>query len=239
MNQLKWTTFFRRLFSVWHALTMTGLKRLMRLSGGTLLGLTLGIFALSESLRFAQTLIPDIPNLWFQLMAAVFDLLISFFLFVLVPANVPEGATPASLGPLLKKHGTDLFFESLRVIAQIVFFSLALLIPGLIKYLRLSFVPFIVVHDAAYQMGERDALAYSESLVKGITWPWALLNLAMVGVQLAITQLEAYGGETFSTTAVGWRLMMSLLNLGFYLYTTVLAFVIYQERSRSQLEPQS
>lgn len=61
----------------------------------------------------------------------------------------------------------QLLIELTRAMGSILSWSLLLLIPGVFKAIRYSFVPFIVCLDPEYDQGKRDALTQSESLANG------------------------------------------------------------------------
>jgi hypothetical protein len=68
---------------------------------------------------------------------------------------------------------TDLnraLIESVRSLARSLRWLPVFIIPGLIKFVRLTFVPFIVVDQAAYKEGSVDALNESERLTKKRFW---------------------------------------------------------------------
>ncbi len=61
----------------------------------------------------------------------------------------------------------QLFIETLRAWGQALSWSFLFIIPGLVRWLRLSFVPFITLESKAYARGEVDALETSILLSKG------------------------------------------------------------------------
>lgn len=62
----------------------------------------------------------------------------------------------------------QLFKEEMRVWGKSMLWSYLLLVPGFIKYLQFSFVPFVVMMDAEYEQGLVDALATSQRRSRGL-----------------------------------------------------------------------
>jgi hypothetical protein len=62
----------------------------------------------------------------------------------------------------------QLFKEEMRVWGKSMLWSYLLLVPGFIKYLQYSFVPFVVMMDTEYEQGLVDALATSKRRSRGL-----------------------------------------------------------------------
>ena len=103
------------------------------------------------------------------------DLAASSLLFLLVSywAYQMETAPTKEIVFLsfFKDKWSLLIIESLRSTASVISWSVLFIIPGLIKYFRLYFVPLIVAFHPSYQKGEVDALEESSRLLKGATAP--------------------------------------------------------------------
>lgn len=76
-----------------------------------------------------------------------------------------------SLPQFFKKHFQQNLIEEMRAWGIAMLWSLALVIPGLIRFLRYLFVPFVVTLDPAYERGEKDALKESLKLSRGRLLP--------------------------------------------------------------------
>ena len=78
--------------------------------------------------------------------------------------------------------------ESLRGLGRVLLWSLVLLVPGIIQYVRLSFVPYLVAYSKEYNAGSVDALETSKVLTKPILWPLLgitlIMGLIMIGLEL-------------------------------------------------------
>lgn len=110
-------------------------------------------------------------------------LLESFFLSLLIPIRMEEhlaGRPSAPFMQVMNEHGKPLLIESIRVMASVLLWCLALIIPGIFKNVRYLFVPFVVLFDKDYQAGNCDALKKSNDLVKGLTLPLTFLFFAWI-----------------------------------------------------------
>jgi hypothetical protein len=65
---------------------------------------------------------------------------------------------------------TQLLIESLRAWGKAMTWGFLLIIPGVIQWLKLSFVPFVTLESQTYARGEIDALETSRKLSKGHLW---------------------------------------------------------------------
>ena len=78
----------------------------------------------------------------------------------------------------LRKFIAPLTAESLRALTSILLWSLALIVPGVIMYCRLSFVPFVVILDPTYHT-KPDALARCRELTRDC---WMRLTFFLVAL---------------------------------------------------------
>jgi hypothetical protein len=90
--------------------------------------------------------------------------LFSLILFFYAVARV-QGRTETSLWNFTAHYANALSIESLRSIGKTLFWSLFFLIPGLVRFVQLIFVPLIVVFDPNYEKGEVEAIKMSTRLV--------------------------------------------------------------------------
>jgi hypothetical protein len=101
----------------------------------------------------------------------------SVVLMVMVQAHHPE----TSSVPLGVKIG-DFTREWLRSMGEVSLWMFAFVVPGLIRLIDYSLLPFICFFDSAYQKGEIDALETCRSLARGRRLKlWALwISLGLV-----------------------------------------------------------
>lgn len=87
----------------------------------------------------------------------------------------------------------QVMIETLRTWGVALSWSFLLIVPGLIKWLRLSLVPFVVMLDPAYKKGEKDALQESERLTRGKFWLLLFAFVLMtIVVPLILTSFDDY-----------------------------------------------
>lgn len=100
---------------------------------------------------------------------------------ILVPLGFVRATqkTPLPLMPFVARHAGPLTIEGLRAFASVLLWTLAFLIPGFVRLLRLQFVPLVVMFAADYEKGEVDALVRSHNLTRfymgGLIFLWLLI----------------------------------------------------------------
>ena len=87
-------------------------------------------------------------------------------LVVVYGASFPE-TTEHGLVYFIEKNISQLSIEILRSWGKTLFWTLALIVPGIWKYIEFTMIPFIVMLSPSYQRGEEDALEASSRLVRG------------------------------------------------------------------------
>lgn len=120
-----------------------------------------------------------------------------------------------------KKFISDLNYaliESIRALARMLRWLPLFILPGLIKLVRLSFVPFIVVDDPHYQKGSIDALNRSEELVKRHFW--LVLFALLLSTLLPAVPGIVFQGENISLASTP---MASITWSVFEFFTSLLA----------------
>lgn len=76
-----------------------------------------------------------------------------------------------SLPVFIRRHFKQNLIEEMRAWGQCMLWFVLLILPGLVQFLRLLFVPLVVTLDSAYERGEKDALAESRRLSQGRLLP--------------------------------------------------------------------
>ncbi len=74
---------------------------------------------------------------------------------------------PPTLFAEFTLHFNQLVIEQIRALASVLFRMPLLIIPALVRYVRLSFVPYVVLMDPNYALGKKDALIESSRLSRG------------------------------------------------------------------------
>lgn len=174
----------------------------------------------------------------FNLFAIIGQITTSLFEFValtmLVPLRVMGREHPNLLLSdnetfisFTQRHVTSLTAESIRSLAAVIIWSLLFIIPGIFKYIRYSFVPYVVVADPEYQKGTRDALEYSNELVKGYTFQIFILFAILLAQEAA----RSWAREHYP---IMHQPLSALLAGGFFfmlnIFANILLFRLYQLR---------
>lgn len=81
----------------------------------------------------------------------------------------------------------QILIEQTRVLAAILW-RVPLIVPAGIQWVRLTFVPFVVIFDPAYDLGGKDALHQSRALSKQRFW---LLNIYLLVGSIAPWMIES------------------------------------------------
>ena len=98
----------------------------------------------------------------------IFTLIWSALWVMIIAASLlrAEGQTPPAVGESFNR----LMIEQVRSLASVLWRTPLLLIPALTRYIRLSFVPLVVLLNPRYAQGEVDALEASSELSRGHFW---------------------------------------------------------------------
>ena len=90
--------------------------------------------------------------------------------------------SPEPLLQNLKQQWSPVFRESMRASGIAVAWGLLLILPGLVRFIQFSFVPFIVMRDPAYAAGKIDVLKVSTKLVNRRFLPVLFLVILFTAV---------------------------------------------------------
>jgi hypothetical protein len=121
-----------------------------------------------------------------QLAMALWDLFEGVLLILILSWGVPKIRSLAlatlEAEPFRDAYIASFLAEYLRVLAQVLMWGLLLLVPGLVRYCQLIFVPLITIFSKDYRAGKVDALKLSEQLVLGRL----LLIFMAVGIPMVL-----------------------------------------------------
>ena len=158
-------------------------------------------------------------------------------------AGDPVDSTPSQPAIATFISNTGLFFnqlliEQVRVFAALIIRLPLLLIPTVFEYVRLAFVPLVVLTDPEYQAGHRDALTQSRHLSRGHWLVIAIWLVGTVALPFGIRQLlEGERGPWVWENP--WRVSLEGI-LIFFLDTAIgiTFFAFYRETEKhSRLQP--
>lgn len=114
--------------------------------------------------------------------------------------NVQRPEIFEPLPQFLKFNFNQLAIEIIRYIGKIMVWSLLLVIPGLIKFMQYTMVPYIVVFDAKYQRGEVDVFVRARELTRrrlGVIFLVSLLFYILPNAALYFWQLDLSNLSSF------------------------------------------
>jgi len=124
---------------------------------------------IEDAMRAAATTKSD-PRWILQIALAILDLLEGFVLTLVLGRGIVQIqalSSPHLESPFQKPYLGSFFAEYFRMLSQVLLYSLLLLLPGLYRYARLIFVPFVALFSRQYHRDRLDALRASEALSKG------------------------------------------------------------------------
>lgn len=150
------------------------------------------------------------------------DLTKSLLLALLIPYRLFErlkGLAPTSFWKILNVHSVPLTIESMRALSVVLLWALALILPGIYKLIRLSFMPMVVLTDPQYASGKVDPLKRSEEICRGFTiWIIAITVVFWV-MDAAVTTLQHDMRLTAQPSeALGLAALSMILNVIYYLW---------------------
>lgn len=128
----------------------------------------------------------------------------------------------------------QLLIETTRSWGQILGSLLLLIVPGLIRYLQLIFVPYVVLFSKEYSQGRRDALRRSSEIFhKNLFRTLAVLVVLQLFLPALISAVfqehKSYLDHPFSALAIAGIDTLVVLFLGQGL------FLIFQKESEGEL----
>lgn len=141
---------------------------------------------------------------------------------------------PSHLRPLALTFGNfnQVLIEQVRAFAAILWRVPFLILPALIEYVRLSFVPFVVLFDPDYRQGRIDALTRSRQTIRGhFLLVLTAVCLSLFAPVLAESALQGDREPWVWVNPVG-ALSAMLLTLFINLFTSIFLFAIYRRLSK-------
>lgn len=152
---------------------------------------------------------------------ALWDLLESVLLMLIMSHGVvkvqPLQGAAFNLKPFRKGYLTDFLAEYLRMIGHILFWSIFLILPGIVRYIQLIYVPFITLFAQAYVEDEINPLKLSWQLVRQTLIPTAL-TLVISGLLAMAMEIIPLADQAFHSV---------FIRAGFYLLSFLISMVTY------------
>lgn len=123
--------------------------------------------------------------------------------------------------------------EMSKVLAVSYLWGLLLIVPGIIKLFKCSFVHYIVLFNPSYSLKKISALKHSSKLTKGFVRWFLLLVLFYMGVSYAIDLwVQNKGMGVFSLSTAGVMALKSLWTIGAGFFISITYHVIYLKREK-------
>ena len=139
-----------------------------------------------------------------------------------------------AFGALFILNFNQLVVEQIRVLGSVVWRAPLLIVPAIVRYVRMVFVPFVVIFDPGYHRGEVDVLKRSHALSRGRFWLLAGVSLVSAVLPWLIeNSLQGERGPWFWDNPLGVGLG-TLLSLFINVATGLYIFAIFAEVSRLQ-----
>jgi len=113
--------------------------------------------------------------------------------------------------------------EYFRMLASVLLWGLALILPGMVRYCRLIFVPFVTLFVRPYREGKIDAFALAIQLTRGRMLQISTTLLLTTGLQIGLEFLPQLSSALHS-----WPVRFACLGLGFYVSVWLFAFLFLQ-----------
>ena len=175
----------------------------------------------------------DIPLIAF---IAGFELVLTFLwsaLWTLVICSTIQSPEEWAAVPISSRFN-QLLIEQVRGLASVIWRMPLLLVPAIVQYVRLAFVPYIVALDRAYLRGEVDALQMSRRLSRG--------HFFLLSITLIITSITPWIAEEIAHAGSGRYFLINPIGVGFgwamTLIINLLSSVFFLELFRGQFKSQ-
>jgi hypothetical protein len=157
-----------------------------------------------------------------QLSMGLWDLFEGVCVFLILSWGIPDvrqlKAANLEQHPFSEPYLNAFFAEYLRMLATILMFGLLLIIPGMIAYCFLIFVPYIALFSKPYRQDKVAALDYSYRLAKRFIWRIAGVFALSAALQLGFEFLPHLYVELYVWPARVTFMALSLL-IGIWTYS--------------------
>lgn len=121
----------------------------------------------------------------------------------------------------------QMIIEHMRSWGRILTWTFFLIIPGLYKWLALTFVPYVVLFSKKYHAGEVDALKHSARIFRKTWWkiiPVIVLFSVLIPITVS-TNFDQY--RQIWETPVG-ALLLGLTEFGFLIISLTITFFVFR-----------
>lgn len=160
--------------------------------------------------------------------SAVVDILFATAWIVAVVHTIQAVLNNGSVAPDILKNLNAALIESVRALARSLRWLPVLIIPAVVKFVRLTFVPFIVADQAAYKEGAIDALNESERITKRRFW-LILIALLLCAALPGIPALLLHAEHISLASRPGLSITWSVFEFFTSLLATAFLFCLYRQ----------
>lgn len=177
-----------------------------------------------------------------HLTLATWGVLESVLIFLLFCYTIPEVRVlqaPMFLAePFKEKYFASLAAESLRAMGFVLLWCLALILPGIYKYCRYIFVPFISIFSKEYRDNKADALKLSEELsaqpaLVPIIVFFIATNVLSAGLEVA-PHMKGAGGVLELLSTISLRIVFLILSTVLSTWSFSFLYVMFEARMRER-----
>jgi hypothetical protein len=127
--------------------------------------------------------------------------------------------------PFREGYVGNFLAEYLRMMAQVLLYFLLLIIPALIRYCRLIFMPYIALFSKHYREDKVDAVELSVELTRRYFWLLIGFFLASTVVQAAFEFLPNMVADLHS---VPFRVFFAVLSFAFGIWCYCFVFLLFE-----------
>jgi hypothetical protein len=153
--------------------------------------------------------------------------------WILAIADIADSIWRGRLGPVsfrtsFTQHFNQLLIEQVRALAAVLWRIPLVVLPAFAEYIRLVFVPLVVILNGSYEHGETDALKESRALCRGRFWMLTLVICTSLFIPWYLQSLiHGDSGELIWENPIGVS-FASLVTLFINVFTSAYLWAIFR-----------
>ena len=163
-------------------------------------------------------------------------LLTDFFLCFMVPYYTYKHSNKSDIRPFWTFIGDTfwpIIWNYIKVFFIILFFLILLIIPGIYKLIRYSFVSETIFFDNLYKQGQISALRGSDKLTRGYFWPIFVVFIVLLGGVNVILYFLTKEYMSFSLFQILYCIFLFYYSYFTFLFRTHLYFELKKQKGES------
>ncbi|NJL23902.1 MAG: hypothetical protein HC902_01075 [Calothrix sp. SM1_5_4] len=168
-------------------------------------------------------------RLAFQVSVALWDLVESLLLILILSWGIPQVRQLSEVRfgqrPFAEPYLGSFLAEYLRAMASVLLWGLLLILPGVVRFCRLIFVPYITLFSRSYREGKVDALEFSSAMSRGRLLKIFLIVLGTTLLQLS---LELLPQEVVALPLFPFRVAFQLLSFGLSIWMYSFFYLLFE-----------